>query len=139
MATGSFQCLVNSQHPEPWEQPRLALCLSFGIEALSSWCRGEKLATTARSQLGSQVDSPERPKLTGEKEAPTSLGPTALREGHSLTPTPNCSASAWPLAKDLCTLQRWYALGEARGHSNRNGRDPVPGSKNCGQDTDWAG
>jgi len=70
VATGSFQYLVNSQYPEPWEQPRLALCLSFGIETLRSWCRGEKLATTARSQLGSQVDSPERPKLTGEKGAP---------------------------------------------------------------------
>lgn len=80
-----FQYLVNSQDPEPWEQPRSALCLSFRLEALRTWGRGEKLTTTTHSQLASQVDS------TGgqQRERPLArLGPTAFRGGHSLTPPP---------------------------------------------------
>lgn len=117
MATGSFQCLVNSQDPEPWEQPRLALCLSFRLEALRTWCRGEKLTTTTHSQLASQVDSTDGQ----QREAPGPSWTNSFSRRALPHPTPYCSASAWPLTKDLCTLQRWYALGEARGHGNRMG------------------
>lgn len=74
MATGSFQCLVNSQDPEPWEQPSsLSSLFKFGARGSEKLVQGREInnhySLTAGQPSGqpqkTQVDSRER-----KREAP---------------------------------------------------------------------